>query len=65
MPALPSHLVFFTWEALGVWLAWLALILLLHVVLPGEMGVGTVLRNGRRLKYKVRGDRRGRGDCTM
>ena len=39
----------------AAYLAWIALCVALHVILPGERKEGVVLRDGTRLTYKLNG----------
>jgi len=48
-----THL--FSWEAVGVVLAWLAVQALLYALLPGRLVVGTPLADGCRLLYRMNG----------
>ncbi|KAF8319008.1 ERG4/ERG24 ergosterol biosynthesis protein [Clavulina sp. PMI_390] len=43
----------FDLEAFGVFIAWMAWMVLLWAVLPGEWVEGTTLRNGTKQKYKI------------
>ena len=43
----------FTWEAMAVFLSWMAWVVLLQVALPGDWVNGTKLRTGKLLKYKI------------
>jgi delta14-sterol reductase len=42
-------------SALAVYSGWFALVLLLHLALPGTRADGVVLPNGKRLTYKLNG----------
>ena len=54
-PGWPSDGNFWSWQAVGVYLAYLGLQILLHVVLPGKRDKGVPLRDGKRLEYKFTG----------
>lgn len=55
IPGWPPGQRLFTWEALGVYVAWFAFQALLHLLLPGQRRQGVVLPNGSRLTYKLNG----------
>lgn len=55
VPGWPSNTQFFTLEACAVFLAWMALQVILHIVLPGPKAQGTLLSDGSRLTYKFTG----------
>lgn len=61
LPGFPEGQVFFTWEALAVFLGWFGLLVALHLLLPGERAQGTVLPDGSRLTYKLNGGFSGEG----
>lgn len=46
----------FSVEATLVFLAWMGVITLLHLLLPGQRAQGVVLPNGKRLTYKLNGE---------
>ena len=48
---------FFDITAVIVYAAWFFGLVLLHLVLPGRTAEGTVLPNGKKLKYKLNGER--------
>lgn len=56
-PGFPQGAKLATWDALWVYLAFLALQAGLHVLLPGKQEQGVMLRNGKRLSYKFTGMR--------
>lgn len=56
-----------SWEAVAVYLGFLGVQILLHLVLPGKTGTGVKLRNGSQLKYKFTGEQTfviGKGPLT-
>jgi delta14-sterol reductase len=55
LPGFPEGQAFFSLEALAVFLGWFGLLVILHLLLPGERAQGTVLPDGSRLKYKLNG----------
>ena len=55
VPGLPTSTPLFTWTALGVVLGWVAFQAALHILLPGKLVKGVVLRNGETLTYKLNG----------
>ncbi|CAK0783472.1 hypothetical protein CVIRNUC_006671 [Coccomyxa viridis] len=56
-PGFPEGPPIITWEACAVLSGWLAWQVALHLVVPGPVEQGTVLSNGRKLKYKLTGSR--------
>lgn len=55
IPGFPADQRFFTWEATGIFLGWMALQVALHLILPGRKLQGVQLPNGSRLTYKLNG----------
>ena len=55
IPGFPPGQRLFTWQAVGVYLAWFGLQFALHLVLPGKRRQGVVLPDGGRLTYKLNG----------
>jgi delta14-sterol reductase len=53
-PSLPAG-AYASFTGVAAFLAWLALCLGLHLLLPGARVQGTLLRNGQRLAYKLNG----------
>jgi hypothetical protein len=51
----------YTHAAMGVVAGWFALVLLLHLILPGQWAQGVALPDGSRLTYKLNGGRGGAG----
>lgn len=47
----------FTWQAMAVYLGWLAFQIVLHLLLPGRRVQGVPLPNGQQLTYKFTGRR--------
>lgn len=58
VPGFPSGQPLYSHEAMAAVLGWFLLVLLLHVVLPGERAQGVLLPTGRRLTYKLNGKHR-------
>lgn len=54
-PGWPPDGKFWEREAVGVYLGYLGLQVLLHLVLPGKWDKGTPLQDGKRLDYKFTG----------
>lgn len=54
----------YTHTAMAVVAGWFALVLALHLVLPGATAEGVALPDGSRLKYKLNGARRGGCVCV-
>ncbi len=59
VPGFPSGMTFWSWEALYVYVGWFAVVLGLHLVLPGTRAEGVILPNGKRLTYKLNGEHAG------
>lgn len=55
IPGFPAGQRLFSWQALGVYCAWFAFQVALHLLLPGKRREGVVLPNGSRLRYKLNG----------
>ena len=55
IPGFPPGQRLFSWQALGVYVAWLVAQVLLHLLLPGQRRQGVVLADGSRLTYKLNG----------
>ena len=55
IPGFPADQKFFTWEATGVFLGWMALQTALHLILPGRKVQGVQLSDGTKLTYKLNG----------
>jgi delta14-sterol reductase len=55
IPGFPANQRFFTWEAAGVFLGWLAFQAALHLLLPGQKFQGAKLSDGSQLTYKLNG----------
>lgn len=56
LPGFPSDQPLYSHEAMAAVVAWFVLVLLLHVLLPGEEAQGVLLPTGRRLTYKLNGE---------
>jgi hypothetical protein len=56
IPGFPSDQPVYSHEAMAAVVAWFALVLLLHVLLPGDQAQGVLLPTGRRLAYKLNGE---------
>lgn len=62
LPGFPSDQPLYSHEAMAAVVGWFALVLLLHVLLPGDTAQGVLLPSGRRLTYKLNGEQQhGRG----
>ena len=57
LPGFPPGQQLYTHEAMAAVLGWFGLVLLLHLLLPGERARGVPLADGRRLEYKLNGAR--------
>ena len=57
LPGFPDGVKLFSWEACGVFLAWLLFQIGLHLMLPGPRVQGVRLGDGTRLTYKLTGER--------
>ena len=57
VPSAPASMPYFTWEACGVFLGWMAYCVALHVILPGVTKRGVELPDKTRLTYKLNGMR--------
>ena len=55
VPGFPSGSQIFTLDALLVYFGWMAALVLLHVLLPGQKAQGVMLPDGSRLTYKLNG----------
>ena len=55
VPGWPAGQRFFSWEACGVFAAWMTFQLALHLVLPGQHVQGVQLADGSKLTYKLTG----------
>ncbi|KAI3438180.1 hypothetical protein D9Q98_000617 [Chlorella vulgaris] len=55
IPGFPPAHRLFTWQALGVYVAWFVAQALLHLLLPGQRRQGVALPDGSRLTYKLNG----------
>lgn len=56
VPGFPSDQPLYSHEAMAAVVGWSLLVLLLHVILPGQQAQGVVLPTGRRLTYKLNGE---------
>ena len=56
VPGFAPGQAFFSTQALAAYLAWFGLLVVLHLLLPGQRAEGTVLPDGRRLPYKLNGE---------
>jgi hypothetical protein len=56
IPGFPSDQPVYSHEAMAAVVAWFALVLVLHVLLPGDQAQGVLLPTGRRLTYKLNGE---------
>ena len=52
-PGFPSGSHIFSWEALAAYVGWFFGLVALHLILPGTLAQGTVLKDGSRLQYKL------------
>jgi hypothetical protein len=57
LPTLAEVGSLWSWQAMGVYVAWFAFQAALHVLVPGRDVPGTKLRNGRTLTYRINGAR--------
>jgi delta14-sterol reductase len=55
IPGFPAGQEFLTAPGLLGFFGWMALVLLLHLLLPAQKAEGVVLPNGKRLKYRLNG----------
>jgi hypothetical protein len=56
IPGFPSDQPLYSHAAMAAVVGWFCLVLLLHVVLPGDEAQGVLLPSGRRLTYKLNGE---------
>lgn len=56
LPGFPAGTKLITFEGFSVFLGWMSLVLLLHLVLPGKKLQGSVLANKTKLTYKLNGE---------
>lgn len=52
-PGFPSGSRLFSWEATAAYFGWFFGLVALHLILPGTVAQGSVLKDGRRLNYKL------------
>lgn len=64
LPGFPSNQLIYTHEAMLAVTGWFALVLLLHLLLPGQLACGVQLPNRQRLTYKLNGERIISADCA-
>ena len=57
LPGWPEGQQIYTLSGLLAFVAWMALVLVLHLILPGKKAEGVVLSTGKRLTYKLNGER--------
>jgi hypothetical protein len=55
LPGFPSNQPIYTHEAMLAVMGWFGLVLLLHLLLPGQLARGVPLPNKQRLTYKLNG----------
>lgn len=55
VPGFPSDQALYTHEAMLAVAGWFGLVLLLHLLLPGQLAQGVLLPNKQRLQYKLNG----------
>lgn len=65
IPGFPSDQPVYSHEAMAAVVAWFALVLLLHVLLPGDQAQGVLLPTGRRLTYKLNGEQQRCLPCAV
>lgn len=56
VPGFPSDQPLYSQEAMAAVVGWFLIVLLLHVLLPGDEAQGVLLPSGRRLTYKLNGE---------
>lgn len=56
LPGFPADQPLYSHTAMAAVVGWFLLVLLLHVLLPGEQAQGVLLPSGRRLSYKLNGE---------
>jgi hypothetical protein len=61
VPGFPPGTRLYTHEAMAAVACWFGLVLLLHLLLPGERAQGVLLPDGSRLTYKLNGGPAGGG----
>lgn len=62
VPGFPEGTLLYTHEAMMAVLGWVALVLALHLLLPGQVAHGVQLPSGKRLAYKLNGES---GSCRF
>lgn len=61
LPGWPQQQPLYSHEAMAVVVGWFFLVLALHLLLPADTAQGVVLRDGRRLTYRLNGECVGTG----